>query len=258
MTAVTGRRMAETVARRGGLAVLPQDVPSDVLAGVVARVKASSPVLETALTLGPGDTVTDALHLLPKRAHGALVVVRDGRPVGVVTEPDCRGVDRFTQLREVMSPDPLTLDAGDVEAPGGLRSAFDTLHAARRAFAPVVRDGPARGRDHPHRCAAVDDLPPGPGRRRPAAGGGRRRHQRGRGGQGAGGPGRRGRRARRRHRHGHQERMLDALRVVGALRPGVPVVAGNVVTAAGVRDLVEAGADIVKVGVGPVPCAPPG
>jgi IMP dehydrogenase len=51
--------------------------------------------------------------------------------------------------------------------------------------------------------------------------------------------------------HGHQEGMLDALRAVRALDPKVPIVAGNVVTAEGVRDLVEAGADVVKVGVGP-------
>lgn len=51
--------------------------------------------------------------------------------------------------------------------------------------------------------------------------------------------------------HGHQESMLAAVRAVRALRPDVPVVAGNVVSADGVRDLVEAGADIVKVGVGP-------
>jgi IMP dehydrogenase len=51
--------------------------------------------------------------------------------------------------------------------------------------------------------------------------------------------------------HGHQEKMLAALRAVRALSPSVPVVAGNVVTAAGVADLVKAGADIVKVGVGP-------
>jgi IMP dehydrogenase len=51
--------------------------------------------------------------------------------------------------------------------------------------------------------------------------------------------------------HGHQEKMIGALRRVRRLDPRVPVVAGNVVTAEGVRDLVEAGADIVKVGVGP-------
>ena len=45
--------------------------------------------------------------------------------------------------------------------------------------------------------------------------------------------------------------MLDALKVVRSIEPAVPVVAGNVVTADGVRDLAEAGADVVKVGVGP-------
>ena len=51
--------------------------------------------------------------------------------------------------------------------------------------------------------------------------------------------------------HGHQEKMICALQAVRALNPVVPVVAGNVVTAAGVADLRSAGADIVKVGVGP-------
>jgi IMP dehydrogenase len=51
--------------------------------------------------------------------------------------------------------------------------------------------------------------------------------------------------------HGHQDRMIGALAAVRALKPSVPLVAGNVVTADGVRDLVRAGADIVKVGVGP-------
>jgi IMP dehydrogenase len=51
--------------------------------------------------------------------------------------------------------------------------------------------------------------------------------------------------------HGHQEAMLRALEQVAALDLGVPIVAGNVVTADGVRDLVRAGATILKVGVGP-------
>src|SRR3712207_9154224 len=45
--------------------------------------------------------------------------------------------------------------------------------------------------------------------------------------------------------------MLDALAAVRSLAPSVPVVAGNVVSAEGTRDLIEAGADVVKVGVGP-------
>ena len=62
MTAVSGRRMAETVARRGGLAILPQDIPADVVADVIAWVKSRDLVVETALTLAPTDTAGDALQ----------------------------------------------------------------------------------------------------------------------------------------------------------------------------------------------------
>jgi IMP dehydrogenase len=51
--------------------------------------------------------------------------------------------------------------------------------------------------------------------------------------------------------HGHQEKAAEAVRAVRSVAGSVPVVAGNVVTAQGTRDLVEAGADVVKVGVGP-------
>ena len=57
---------------------------------------------DTALTVAPTDTVSDALALLHKRAHGAVIVVDHDRPVGVVTERDCAGVDRFAQVTQVM------------------------------------------------------------------------------------------------------------------------------------------------------------
>src|SRR5262245_64000055 len=130
MTAVSGRRMAETVARRGGLAILPQDIPADVVADVVAWVKSRHLVHDTPITLGPFDTTGQAMSLLPKRAHGAVVVVENGRPAGVVTEADCQGVDRFTQLHQVMSTDLLTLPAGiDPE------KAFGLLHEGRHRVA---------------------------------------------------------------------------------------------------------------------------
>src|SRR5215468_2644159 len=94
MTAVSGRRMAETIARRGGIAVIPQDIPVDVVADVVRWVKARHLIVDTAIKLGPGDTIGAALGLLHKRAHGAVIVVEDERPAGVVTEADCLGVDR--------------------------------------------------------------------------------------------------------------------------------------------------------------------
>jgi IMP dehydrogenase len=252
MTAVTGRRMAETVARRGGIGVLPQDVPLDVVADVVARVKASSPVLDTPVTLGPEDTVVDALHLLPKRAHGAVVVVdRERRPVGIVTEADCQGVDRFTQLHVVMSGEPLTLEASVVESPSGLRQAFDALHAGRRRVAPVVRDGRLAGlltRTGALRSTIYAPALDAGGRLRigVAIGINGDVEAKAIGALEAGADVLVVDTA-----HGHQERMLEALRIVRKVDPAVPVVAGNVVTAAGVRDLVAAGADIVKVGVGP-------
>jgi IMP dehydrogenase len=247
MTAVAGRRMAETVARRGGIVVLPQDIPVDVVAEVIAWVKTRHLIYDTPLTLGPEATTGHALSLLPKRAHGGIVVIADERPVGVVTEADCVGVDRFTQLRQVMSRELVTLPAGvDPER------AFALLQAGRHRLAPVVDDD--------GRCVGLLTRT-GALRAtlyRPAT------DERGRlrVGTALGISGDVAVRAKQLldagsdllvvdTAHGHQEQMLWALREVRSVSPAVPVVAGNVVTAAGTADLAEAGADIVKVGVGP-------
>jgi IMP dehydrogenase len=248
MTAVSGRRMAETIARRGGLAVLPQDIPADVVADVVTWVKTRDLVVDTAITLSPGDTVGEALALLPKRAHGAVVVVdADEAPVGVVTEADCAGVDRFAQLHTVMTADPFTLPAGTPPT-----QAFELLHAGRHRLAPVVsKTGACTGvltRTGALRATLYSPAVDASGRLRV--------------GTAVGVNGDVAAKAKLLldagadvlvvdTAHGHQEKMISALHAVRALSPSVPVVAGNVVTASGVADLVEAGADIIKVGVGP-------
>ncbi|MEO3824197.1 GuaB1 family IMP dehydrogenase-related protein [Actinomadura sp. B10D3] len=247
MTAVSGRRMAETVARRGGIAVLPQDIPVGVVAEVIRWVKGRDLVVDTAIRLDPSSTAGDALALLPKRAHNAVIVVEDDRPVGVVTEADCQGVDRFAQLRDIMSRDLVTLPAG-VDP----REAFDRLHERGHRLAPVV-DGEGRlagvlTRTGALRATLYTPATDAAGRLRIAAAVGVN-------GDVAG-------KAKALLEagadlivvdtaHGHQEKMFAALAAVRGLDPGVPVVAGNVVTAEGTRDLIEAGADIVKVGVGP-------
>ena len=99
MTAIAGKRMAETVARRGGLAVIPQDIP--IAGGRRRRRRASSRGTSSSTprsSCAPHQTVAEALSLIPKRAHRAAVVVDDGRPVGVVPEADCAEVDRFAQV----------------------------------------------------------------------------------------------------------------------------------------------------------------
>jgi IMP dehydrogenase len=248
MTSVSGRRMAETLARRGGLAVIPQDIPLDVVADVVEFVKTRPLVHDTAITLAPTDTVGDALNLLPKRAHGAGIVVDGGGcPVGVLTEADCLGVDRFTQVQRVMSADLLTLREG-VDP----REAFDRLHEGRHRLAPVIDAGDRLvgilTRTAALRATLYQPAVDGSGRLRVAAAIGVN-------GDVAG-------KAEALlaagidllvvdTAHGHQERMIEALRLVRKLDPAVPVAAGNVVSPEGVRDLVDAGADIIKVGVGP-------
>ncbi len=247
MTAVAGRRMAETVARRGGITVIPQDIPFAVVRDVVSWVKQRHLVFDTPITLEPHQTVGDAIALLPKRSHRAAFVVEDGRPVGVLTHDDCTEVDRFTQVHQVMSANPLTLP--DTVEP---REAYDRLEHARRRLAPVVgADGRLVGvltktlalRSTLY-APAVDDR----GRLRVAAALGVNGDVKARAADllEAGADCLVVDTA-----HGHQDRMVQALQAVRSLDPRVPVAAGNVVSADGVRELVDAGADIVKVGVGP-------
>jgi IMP dehydrogenase len=247
MTAIAGRRMAETVARRGGLVVIPQDIPLEIVADVIAWVKTRDTLFETPATLEGTETAASALDLITKRAHGVLVVVDKTKPVGVISQADLERVDRFTQLRQVMHTDFISLP--DRVEP---RVAFDALEQGRRDFAVIINPAgnlvgiltksgalratlyrPALDAKKKLRiataigingdvsakakalleagsdCLVIDTA------------------------------------------HGHQAKMIEAIKAVRALNPGVPIVAGNVVTAQGTKDLIEAGADIVKVGVGP-------
>ncbi len=165
----------------------------------------------------------------------------------MVTEEDCTGVDRFTQVSQVMSANPVTLpDSVDP------REAFDRLDTARRRVAPVVSsDGRLVGvltKTAALRSTLYTPALDAAGRLRVAAAIGVNGDVAAKAAElvAAGADTLVVDTA-----HGHQDRMVEALRAVRAIDPGVPVVAGNVVSAEGVHELVEAGADIVKVGVGP-------
>ena len=254
MTAISGRRMAETVARRGGIAILPQDIPTDVVAKVVGKVKASHPVFDTPVSVTPDTTVGEALSLLPKRAHGVVVVIADGRPLGTMSEAEAAGVDRFAQVHEIMTSDLLTVSADTSPA-----EVFETLAGSHLDVALVVEDERLLGvltRKHALRATLYRPAVDADGRLLIGAA-----------------VGINGDVARRADAlfgagidvlvvdtaHGHQEKMLQALKSVREVRDRiadgsgrrVPLVAGNVVSTAGVIDLIDAGADVVKVGVGP-------
>ncbi|SEA55853.1 MULTISPECIES: GuaB1 family IMP dehydrogenase-related protein [unclassified Mycobacterium] len=247
MTAVAGRRMAETVARRGGIVVLPQDLPIDAVRGTVDFVKSRDLVVDTPVVLAPDDSVSDALALIHKRAHGAAVVVDAGRPLGLVTEAGCAGVDRFARVRDVATTDFVSAPAGTEP-----RKVFDLLEHSPTGMAVLTNaDGSLAGvltRTGAIRAGIYAPAVDAQGRLRIAAA--------------VGINGDVAAKARALAEagvdvlvvdtaHGHQSKMLDALSAVAALDLGLPLAAGNVVSGAGTRDLINAGASIVKVGVGP-------
>lgn len=257
MTAVTGRRMVETMARRGGLGVLPQDVPVEVIRQVTAWVKARHTVLETALKVTAGDTVLDVLHLLDKRNHDAVCVIDDdSRLAGVVTSADGAGVDRFSSVASVMRMPQVQFTEEQIIGAEGLERAFESMEASGTDYAPVTTaDGTLTGvlsRPGALRSTIYEANTDASDRLKVAAA------------VGINGDVRAKAEALLEAgvdvlvvdtAHGHQQKMIQALAVVRAAVDAsglsVPVVAGNVVTAEGTRDLIEAGADIVKVGVGP-------
>lgn len=247
MTAVAGRRMAETVARRGGIVVLPQDLPVSVVEETVEFVKSRDLVVDTPVVLSPDDSVSDATALIHKRAHGAAVVVDEGRPVGVVTEAACAGVDRFSRVRDVAVTDFVTAPVGTDP-----RKVFDLLeHDPIDVAVLTEADGTLAGvltRTGAIRAGIYSPAVDASGRLRIAAA--------------VGINGDVAAKARALAdagadvlvvdtAHGHQIKMLEAIKAVAALDLGLPLAAGNVVSAEGARDLIGAGASIVKVGVGP-------
>lgn len=255
MTAIAGRRMAETVARRGGITIIPQDIPADVVARTVARVKAAHTVFDTPVTLSPHTTVGEALSLLPKRAHGSAVVIDDDRTiVGTFTAKSAIEIDRFAQVHEVANPEPLVLPPGltgeqyfshletahddfavigdggkllgAITAKGAVRSTIyqPALDPDGRLVigAAVGINGDVRAKAEALLALGIDVIVVDTA-------------------------------------HGHQARMVQALQIVAEVRDAhlaatgrrIPIAAGNIVTAQGTHELLELGADIVKVGVGP-------
>ena len=247
MTAVAGRRMAETVARRGGIVVLPQDLPISAVEETVNFVKTRDLVVDTPVTLLPDDSVSDATALIHKRAHGVAVVVSEGRPIGLVTEANCFGVDRFARVRDVSITDFVTAPVGTDP-----RKVFDLLeHAPVDVAVMTNADGILAGvltRTGAIRAGIYTPAVDARGRLRIAAAIGINGDVAAKAGalaevgvdllvvDTA---------------HGHQVKMLDAIESVSSLDLGLPLAAGNVVSADGTRDLINAGASIVKVGVGP-------
>lgn len=249
MNAVTGKRMAETMARFGGLGVLPQDMHLDTVERIVKHIHAADARYDTPLEVSPRATLRDVQGIIRKRSHDLVVVVdEERRPLGIITHSDLRDRDQYTQASLLMTPRLISFAVGVAN-----RDAFLQMDEARVKAAPVLDDeGRLVGVITRNDAVRLELLRPaiGPtGELMVAAAVGISSQAPSIAAQlleigvsaivldTA---------------HGHQRRMLEAIAAVKAVVRGrVPVVAGNVCTAAGTKMLLDAGADVVKVNVGP-------
>ena len=249
MNSVTGPRLAATLARRGGLAVLPQDLHLQDLDAAIRWVKAQPVAFDSPLFLSDGQTVAEALRQMPPiDSHGIVITDAHGGFLGCISALRLGTALPDARLGDLLHGQLASIDADDVT---DARAAFDLMVAADLEFAPVLHHGAVIGtlsRTSALRSTLYQPALDANGRLRVAAAVGINGDVAGKAAalaaagidvlvlDTA---------------HGHQEGMLRAIRSVKALGLSVPIVAGNVVTTAAVKDLVDAGADIVKVGVGP-------
>ena len=252
MDTVTEGRMAIAMAQAGGIGVIHRNLDPDRQAEEVRRVKRfESGMVYNPVTLTPDDTLSDAQALATRyNVTGFPVVDQQGRVVGIVTNRDMRFVtDPRTPVRAMMTSDHLVT----LHEPADREEARSLMHARRIEKLLVVdRERRLKGlltlKDtekavlHPMACK--DEL----GRLRVAA---------------ASTVGDAGFERSAMlidagvdlvvidTAHGHSASVAEAVERVKKLSNAVQVVAGNVATAEATRALIGAGADAVKVGIGP-------
>lgn len=248
MNAVTGKRMAETMARFGGLGVLPQDMAIETATRIISHIKAADPRYDTPLSVSPSATLRDVQGIIRKRSHDLVVVVDDERrPIGILTQGNLDS-DQYTPVSALMSRKLVTFPVGVSN-----RDAYLTMLEAHVKAAPVLDEaGRLVGvitRDDAVRLELLRPTLDSRGELMVAAA--------------VGISDRAAQHAARLSElgvsaivldtaHGHQRRMLETIRAVKSIIRGkIPIIAGNVCTTEGTRALIEAGADIVKVNVGP-------
>ena len=251
MDTVTEEKMAIAMAQAGGLGVIHRNLDEEEQAAQVRRVKRfESGVVYNPITLGPDQTLADAKELQARYKITGFPVVDQGRVVGIVTNRDMRfASDDKTPVRVMMTSDNLAM----LREPADLIDAKSMMAARRIEKLLVVNaqnelTGLLTIKDieqavlNPHACK--DEL----GRLRVAA---------------ASTVGDKGF-ARSEAlidagvdvividtAHGHSLSVAEAVTRVKKLSNDVQVIAGNVATGAATRALIDAGADAVKVGIGP-------
>ncbi|MDV2887398.1 IMP dehydrogenase [Alkalihalophilus pseudofirmus] len=252
MDTVTEAAMAIAMAREGGLGIIHKNMSIEEQAEQVDRVKRSeSGVITNPFFLTPDRQVFDAEHLMGKyRISGVPIVDEDQKLVGILTNRDLRFIEDYSiQIDEVMTKEDL------VTAPVGttLQEAESILQKYKIEKLPLVDDeGILKGLITIKDIEKVIEFPNSA------------KDSQGRLVVGAA----IGVSADADTRiaalveagvdaividtaHGHSRGVLDKVSAVREQYPDLTIIAGNVATAEATRDLIEAGADVVKVGIGP-------
>ncbi|HVZ80492.1 MAG TPA: IMP dehydrogenase [bacterium] len=252
MDTVTEARLAIAIAQEGGLGIIHKNSTIEQQTAEVDKVKRSEAgMISDPITLSPDKKVADALAIM-KHYHisGIPIVQNDGKLVGIVTNRDLRFVKRPDQpLKEVMTKDDLvTVPIGTT-----LEKAEETLHQHRIEKLLVVdKKGTLKGlitiKDINKRIKFPNACKDGRGRLRVGAAVGiaKDTEERAESLVGAGVDLLVVDTA-----HGHSEGVLRTVKMIRKKFPKLTLIAGNIVTGEATRALVDAGADIVKVGVGP-------
>jgi IMP dehydrogenase len=252
MDTVTEADMAIAMARAGGIGVIHKNMTIDRQAAEVDRVKRSeSGMILNPITLGPDRPVREAYALMRRfKISGVPIVDGEGRLIGIITNRDLQFERNLDQpIRDAMTKDKL------VTAPVGtdLDEAERILARHRIEKLPVVdSQGVLKG------LITVKDI----FKRREHPDANKDQHGRLRVAAAVGGAPDAVARARALvnagvdvlcvdSAHGHSEGVLQALDAIKESFPDVEVVAGNVATEAGARELARRGADAIKVGIGP-------
>jgi IMP dehydrogenase len=252
MDTVTESRMAIQMAREGGMGIIHKNMPVELQAQEVDRVKRSeSGMILNPITLGPDATLREAHALMARFSiSGVPIVENGGKLVGIVTNRDLQFETHLDQpIRQLMTSENLvTVPVGTT-----LQEAEALLHRHRIEKLPVVdAEGRLKG------LITVKDI----FKRRQYPDACKDEHGRLRVGGAVGASMQDLERARALvdsgvdalvidTAHGHSEGVLKALDRARDAFPDAQIIAGNVGTAEGARALVERGADAVKVGVGP-------
>jgi len=109
MNAVSGKRMAETMARYGWLSVLPQDMDIETLTAIITHIKNADIHYDTPITVKAHHTIRDALGIIHKRAHNSVVLIDDiGKAISIFKPQDFEHLDQFTLLGNISRPGLIT------------------------------------------------------------------------------------------------------------------------------------------------------